>query len=279
MQDLALRADSFIAVTMALFEGCSTDAYRGPAAAPLVPPITTLSRAVPNSRPLPTSSGLPKPVAMSDDSGPPGGAVVVQDEYLGHELELFAVPRDAVLNQPALSQARRIVRQLAREAIAKRWSTTVMTGCPADGDSRVIVEGRAVVRDVRGNVRAYAESPGIDDSAGVWKLYYDEKLHLRVATFEWRSVAGHTADGVMLFEISGRLVRCTVVPQDAAPFYCGAESRSDFTLDPAVTDVTQAGALEKTTNDGSAQSPAAWVIAINPAKQFAECTSAYVRRR
>lgn len=139
----------------------------------------------------------------------------MQNSYLGRELALSDPLAPGLVSMLShvryLAFVQRIVVNFRQQLRSGRWKLAVRTGCRVEDGGNVVVEGRGIVLDAAGNVRGYAEASGTEDSAGVWKLYYDGSLHLRVAVFSRHSIGGQSAEGVMIFDASGRLERCAAL--------------------------------------------------------------------
>jgi hypothetical protein len=125
-----------------------------------------------------------------------------------------------------------------------------------------------LVRDEANRVRAFSETIGTGDSAGFWKLYYDDRSVLRTAIFSWRSYMGEKADGVMTFNDSGQLIRCSSLPGDAGIIFCGPPHDGAETLAPEVAAATQPSAPELPES-------VRWVMTRNPVAEIAKCETPY----
>jgi hypothetical protein len=81
-------------------------------------------------------------------------------------------------------------------------------------------EGRAVVRDSKGNVRVLVEDGGTGDSAGVYRYFFDSTGKPQVATFSWNNVTGSSTEGIAILDSSGDLLHCEAVPGGYGNFLC-----------------------------------------------------------
>jgi hypothetical protein len=227
-------------------------------------------------------------VSVDKAARPPAGSetppeipteITVTEPYLGRILELSAPLPPYFVSTPKLRREHATSLQLVqavRNALQqKRWSTEIRTGCPVEFDGRAFVEGRAVVRDATGKVRAYSESVGGDDSAGVWKLYYDEASHLRTIVFQWASYTGRTAATVIDFDRVGNLVRCSSPPEEEPPWPCAPEKASAGRIDPSVDSVLQPEIRERAQARENTASPIHWALSLNPTTEHSKCKTPY----
>lgn len=237
-----------------------------------------------NERPIAALTPPPAGTEAPLEPSAPAGPMVVQEPYLGRELDLLAPLVPDLLSTPSpsrgLATARHLVANLARQVRSGRWSVAIRTGCPVEYDGDVFVEGRAIVLDAAGSIRGYAESPGTGDSAGIWKLYYDQAAHLRLAVFGWHSVAGQSVEGVMLFDASGRLESCVTQPDDASSTYCDTKGTAlDDAIDPAVADAVRPDVVSRPQHATTIETPVAWVASRDPVREFQKCETPYAPSR
>jgi hypothetical protein len=279
------RSSITCAVALAVVDGCAGRAASG-SDAHFLAPTSSATAAPPPPQQTPLATCPPPPSRGEPPPDPPAPLrpTIVQEPYLGRELNLSEPLAPDLASTPSLlrglAPAQELVANLERQVRSGRWSMAVRTGCPLEYNGDVIVEGRAVVRDGAGNVRGYAESPGTGDFAGVWKLYYDRALHLRVAAFSWHSVAGQAVDGVMLFDANGRLERCATQPADASATYCEARGTPvDDEMDPAVADAVRPEVASRARRGVSTQTPATWLAKLDPTWEFQKCDTPYTPSR
>jgi hypothetical protein len=202
----------------------------------------------------------------------------VQDAYLGRELNPSSPLPPYFSSTTVLRRQHDGARQKAatvhRELRAGRWRLEVRTGCPVEYGGSVVVEGRALLRDQDGRVRAYAEASGTGDSAGVWKLYYDEVSRLRVVTFTWRNYMGQTADVVAQLDEVGRLETCSA-PAGGGDWVCGMEEDRVTGLDRDVIEAVRPRQRKPAADQG----PISWALDFDPVTLFADCQTPYHPQR
>jgi len=257
---------------------------RRPAPAAPPPVATAALRTVDgSSQARPASDPRPEPEAVAEPSVVPPipSETTVQAKYLGKELDLssplapYFSSTAALRHQHAL--AFELVRSLGQGVRLGRWHLDVRTGCPVEAHGDVFVEGRALVRDGSGKVRAYAESVGTGDSAGVWKLYYDDASRLRVAAFGWANVMGQEAEGVVLFDASGAFEHCSSPPGAEPPWPCGPVSgdapQSD--LDPAVAAAVRPEMRAKRSERAGDDGPVEWIRSLDSVAEWSKCSTPY----
>jgi hypothetical protein len=118
---------------------------------------------------------------------------------------------------------------------SKAWSLEIRTGCLHESDGNVIFEGRALVRDHAGRIRALVEDPGTGDSAGVSAMYYDEKGQLRALVASWNNYMGASSGAVVTISADGHSEGCSSTPDAYDSRFCGddyikeSQQRDPFT--------------------------------------------------
>lgn len=243
--------------------------------------------AAPVENPSRGSEDLDRPaeVVPSSDAGETerGSAVVeqvpvttVQDPELGQRLDP-ATPLDPYfVSTPDLRRrvvlARRMVSEVANNLRSGTWTVELRTGCPHEDDGRVVVVGRALVRDTSHRVRTLSEHSGSDDSAGDWKLYYDEAGRLRVVRSRWANYMGWKADVVAIIDEAGVVESCSSKQGDSAGWFCPVEEPSEPPLDP---DVAEAVGDGKRSRERREASFLGYLQTLDPLVEFSKCTVAY----
>jgi len=233
------------------------------------------NRAVSSAQPDPQRSPQVPPIFPSHTT--------VQEPYLGRELDLSSPFDPFFSSTPELRHehrhAHRRVQSVAVELRARRWRLEVRTGCPFEHDGDLGVEGRAIVRDGTGKIRAFAEQSGTGDSAAVWKLYYDGASQLRVAVFRWANYMGHSAAGIMRFDSGGQFEACTSVSDRSPPWPCDHEDSVETEVDSDVAAALRPEVHTQPPDSASAKWPIAWATALDPMKEFSKCETPYRPRR
>lgn len=118
-------------------------------------------------------------------------------------------------------RAHAMISAVSTNLKSKAWSLEIRTGCLYESDGSVILEGRALVRDQAGRIRALVEDPGTGDSASVNAMYYDEKGLLRAFVASWNNVMGASSGAVVTISADGHSEGCSVTPDTYDSRYCG----------------------------------------------------------
>jgi hypothetical protein len=203
----------------------------------------------------------------------------VQEPYLAKQLDLTVPLSPYFTSTPVLRSeselARRLVQGVGQALRSRRWNLEIRTGCPVEYDGNVFVEGRALVRDRSGKVYAYSETSGTDDSAGIWKLYYDGTTRLRVAVFAWANYMGQSAEGIVTFDEAGRLERCSSPPHAKPPWPCEVQGTTHHGVDPAVAEALRSDIQTTESETRRGRGPIDWAMSLDPTTEWSKCETIY----
>jgi hypothetical protein len=265
-----------------------TDAqHLGPTPTPRVRTKASAAPAVRRAGPTETKTLSTEPRASGDSAGalPPVAPpefpthTTAQEPYLGRQLDLASSVPSYFSSTPALRREHelplRVVQAVTHALRSGRWRIEIRTGCPVEHNGNVFVEGRAVVRDSSGKIRAYAQDSGTGDSASVWKLYYDSALRLRVAVFSWANYMGQSSDGIVQFDENGHVQSCTSHPGAEPPWPCGHQELPELAVDADVAAALSPDVRARRSDDGRSLGPVAWVLSVDALAEFSKCRVPY----
>ncbi|MGC4070223.1 MAG: hypothetical protein QM784_37295 [Polyangiaceae bacterium] len=204
---------------------------------------------------------------------------IVHDPYLGREIDLSTpLPPHFASTSKSRSEhalSRKLVQTVANGLRHAHFTQEIRTECPVEQEGDVIIEGRAIVRDANGRVRAYAESAGTGDSAGTWKLYYDDASRLRVAVFRWASHAGNASLALLEFAGEGNLIRCSTTPDAEPPWPCTHTDDATGNLDSAVAAAVSPPPRVVPEGTVPISAPIRWAMTLDPIAKFTACKTVY----